>query len=955
MIGTVLEHHLLATTSSPELRYDNNIAVTTTTIRGASADLALSKTGPDQIGLLNPPDAIIYSLNVLNHGPDIASGVWITDWLPGNLRLLTQTSPFSFTWNRTQLTWYVGELNPMIPYTITITTVGPPTQTESFTNHAGLWATTSDPRDDNNHAYWETHSAPSVLISSALYDGYAYMDADEAVGITNLGLSPVSLQGWSLCKDRSGSISCKALPAITVTKASEVWIARDTAAFAESFGFTPDAEATGWLGLTNSGDEVMLRDPDYRYVDALVYGDGVSTVPGWSGDSVTAYYNHLRGETGQIIHRIPDERTGLPAFDTDTARDWLQSPEDPHSGRRVLYPGWDMDALFVPLSVTETASTSLAVAPDHAFEFLIDRLQRAERSIVIEVYTLRHPALITTLAEKAADGVDVKVLLEGSPVGAGVNSPEWQTTLHASAEIENHGGEVWFMIHRPEDRIYNRYAYLHPKMIIIDGEWIVIGTQNLTASSLPPDDKRDGTAGTRGVLLATNAPSVVQRGLEIVALDLDPQHHSDLLRWNRGYSDTYGLPNPNAVDLSVPNWTSYTTQFTSPLRISGDMHFELFTAPEAALRQTDALLGLIERAGPGDRIDVEQTYEHMAWGDDPVTEPNLRLHAYLAAAHRGAQVRLLLNGHSFIPGFDQPPEENLETVAYIRKQAKIHDLTIQAAVGDPTDLGIHNKMVLVDLGEGGRYVHLGSINGSEGSNKINREVAIQLRSDEAHAYFSAVFDYDWRVSHPLYLPLMMRSYRSPRAADHLVISEVYYAGTAESEWVEIYNPTDDPVDLSSYRIGDAETPEAFEAMFHYPPGLSLGAGQLLVIAVNGSNVPEADLEFYDHLSTVPNMIRDPDWGDVRYPFALRNAGDQVVSLGSDANTTDIVLWGDAGYPDITPHAGVTNTAASLSRQPAFADTDDCALDFIETYPPTPGEIPGAYLRASGRSVSGLGR
>jgi hypothetical protein len=303
-------------------------------------------------------------------------------------------------------------------------------------------------------------------------------------------------------------------------------------------------------------------------------------------------------------------------------------------------------------------------------------------------------------------------------------------------------------------------------------------------------------------------------------------------------------------------------------------------------------------------------------------------------------VRILLNGYGFIPESDHPPEENLEAVAYIREQAKAHNLDLQAAVGNPTGLGIHNKMVLVNLGENQRYVHIGSINGSESSSKVNREVALQLQSDEAYDFYLDMFEYDWWTTHPTYLPVVTRAYRPPAPpVDHLVISEVYYAGSGDTEWIEIFNPTKEPIDLSNYRLGDAETADAFEAMFHYPPDVYIGPNQVLVIAVNGLHLPQADLEFYEHHPGIPNMILDSDWGDTRYPFALRNLGDQVLLLKTDDAPVDVVLWGDARYLNIAPHPGVTNTAASLSRQPAIYDTDDCMFDFAETYPPTPGNVP----------------
>jgi RHS repeat-associated protein len=51
-------------------------------------------------------------------------------------------------------------------------------------------------------------------------------------------------------------------------------------------------------------------------------------------------------------------------------------------------------------------------------------------------------------------------------------------------------------------------------------------------------------------------------------------------------------------------------------------------------------------------------------------------------------------------------------------------------------------MVLVKAG-GERWVHVGSINGSEASSKVNREMALQVESDEVYEYLAEVFWCDW--------------------------------------------------------------------------------------------------------------------------------------------------------------------------------------------------------------------
>jgi hypothetical protein len=71
-------------------------------------------------------------------------------------------------------------------------------------------------------------------------------------------------------------------------------------------------------------------------------------------------------------------------------------------------------------------------------------------------------------------------------------------------------------------------------------------------------------------------------------------------------------------------------------------------------------------------------------------------------------------------------------------------------------------MVLLSVGGQG-WVHTGSINGSENSSKQNRELAVQVRSNEAYLALAQVFWYDWVASggtlplgFRLYLPLLLR-------------------------------------------------------------------------------------------------------------------------------------------------------------------------------------------------------
>ncbi|MCZ7668948.1 MAG: hypothetical protein M5U34_18010 [Chloroflexi bacterium] len=100
---------------------------------------------------------------------------------------------------------------------------------------------------------------------------------------------------------------------------------------------------------------------------------------------------------------------------------------------------------------------------------------------------------------------------------------------------------------------------------------------------------------------------------------------------------------------------------------SGLFPFELVQSPENSLREVDALLGLVNRAGAGDEVWVQQLYERPFWGSNAINDPNPRLEAYLNAARRGAHVRLLLD--EFFDD-DRQATSNSAACHYVKETAR---------------------------------------------------------------------------------------------------------------------------------------------------------------------------------------------------------------------------------------------------------------------------------------------
>ncbi len=714
------------------------------------ADLVVAKSGPHTA---RPGDLITYHVVVENAGTGVAPGVLVTDTFPAAATFLTQTSPFTFTSDGHHLLWQGGDISMGTTYGITIVGQVSDTASGALVNAVTVTTTASETLTASSSAahtitiqsgmlvYFplilRDYTPPryGVIIEAVLYDGLQRYDYDEAVLVLNGYHVDVDLTGWRLCTWHAEDWRCAGLPATDIAPGQRLWLARNADYFARSFGFAPHHVLARWPRFANAGGEVALLDAEDSVRDLLIYRDGQTDLDGWEGPAVEPYRGTNFAIRGQILYRVLDEITGLPLADTDTAADWAQYPGDPVRGRRVRYPGWELERFFQP-AVGASGTVTAGIAPDNAYELVVDTIRSARETIEIQAYSLRHYELTLELVDRARQGVTVTVLLEGGPVGGLQEQQLWACQqLHATER-----GTCTFMVNVPEQNVRSRYRFLHSKVMILDRRQLLVSTQNFNHGGLPGDDKANGTGGSRGVVLVTDSPQMVARAAEVFEADHDPDNHADLTLWAHDNELGYGPPAPDFVPDVGEDWITYTVRFPNTLVAQGKW-FELITAPEAALRTSDGLLGLVARAGAGDAVYVQQLYERSDWGH-PVSAPNLRLQAYIEAARRGARVRILLNGGSFDLAY-LPLTDEAEAVAAVNAIAQSEGLDMSARMGDPTEYGIHNKMVLVDLRGRGRYAHVGSINGSETSSKVNREIALQVRSRELFDYLYQVFVHDW--------------------------------------------------------------------------------------------------------------------------------------------------------------------------------------------------------------------
>lgn len=185
-----------------------------------------------------------------------------------------------------------------------------------------------------------TSSVPSqaasttLVISEVMYDPTTAEPANEWIEVYNLSASTIDLTNYKIGDEETsgGGEGMFLFPAgSTIAPNQVIIIANQAPAFNTAYGFNPDYEllasdpavpdmsrynawAGGNVGLSNSGDEVLLLDPSDTLVDSLSWG---SSNWAFNPDAPDVSADHT-------LERDPAD------VDTDTAADWVdQATPDP--------------------------------------------------------------------------------------------------------------------------------------------------------------------------------------------------------------------------------------------------------------------------------------------------------------------------------------------------------------------------------------------------------------------------------------------------------------------------------------------------------------------------------------------------------------------------------------------------------------------------------------------------
>lgn len=577
-----------------------------------------------------------------------------------------------------------------------------------------------------------------IRLEEVYHDTYLPDDPDEYVAVLNTGDDKMDLSGYYLTDDEGLDIISDGLAMISdliIGPGDLVFLARGNDEFEAQNGFTPDASLSaragicclnGDLRLSNSNDSVCLRDPSGAVVDAVTYGSAYLGHDIWGhfGPGIWEGPPADNSGWGRILHRRPGSY-GSPGIDTDSASDW--------SGLRERYPGQSRIGLPGQRAMEEL---KFGVCPDSGSHLVDELISGSAESLMVNVYELTSPWIVSRIIGASARGVKISLLLEGNPVG-GISSSE----KIAVKRLVNAGIDVRFMITDPAQGIRDRYRYDHAKYIISDMERVLISTDNFKDSSFPPPDFLHGST-TRGWVVSALSEELARDMFEIFMNDIngpDIMEGATLLEeWGEVEEMIYPIM-PGRFGGNFPSGGPIE-EARGRVMVSPD-HVALTKNPlidrlaearstiDLELLDIDPYFSNGPSYGPFDRFEVDNPY----------------LMALLDAAERGVRIRILLDGTDFDGNGIPDNSWKAELLEDIVRDEGLDDIfSIQLNPQSRThSMGnielVHTKGAVID----GRYTWISSFNWNRVSANDNREMGILIESRDCAGFFQEVFQFDW--------------------------------------------------------------------------------------------------------------------------------------------------------------------------------------------------------------------
>lgn len=343
---------------------------------------------------------------------------------------------------------------------------------------------------------------------------------------------------------------------------------------------------------------------------------------------------------------------------------------------------------------TGPANATAFVLPDDP-SVVRETLRRADDRILLAGYTFSSRTVADALVAAHRRGADVRVLVEGSPVG-GVSTRQAETMARLTR-----AGVAVRVVSGPRAR----FDYHHAKYAVVD-EAALVSTENW---------KPSGTGGreNRGWGVRVDDARTADELAAVFEHDFGGEDSVPWRRYRRGRTFREASPADGDFPTRVAA-DSVTVEEVRVLTAPGNAGSEVVERLEGADRTIDVL---------APRVDPEGRF----------------FDALLGAARRGVRVRILLSNAWY------DDAANAKLVNRTRRlRERGYDVEARIARPDGRFGKVHAKGAVVD----GERAFVGSLNWNDHAATENREVVVELVGDEPASYYGAAFEADWRASEP---------------------------------------------------------------------------------------------------------------------------------------------------------------------------------------------------------------
>ncbi len=183
----------------------------------------------------------------------------------------------------------------------------------------------------------------------------------------------------------------------------------------------------------------------------------------------------------------------------------------------------------------------------------------------------------------------------------------------------------------------------------------------------------------------------------------------------------------------------------------------------------------------------------------------------------------------------------------------------------------------------------------------------------------------------LVLPVIHEPVKSA-SGETLLINEVMFHPIEDentNEWIELYNPTTEPLDVEGWMIADEkETDIILADTMNGDGSTSIPPGCYAILTDKGTTIYET--------ATIPDdVIRLSVDDSTLCGYGLNNKQEKIILLNADGDLVDAIEWGE-DYDDIPGSPFVFVSEGNTLARYQGTDTDDTSVDFFECSSPSPG-------------------